>query len=112
MKISTGDRIRNRRKEIGMSADELARRVGLSRSTIFRYENGFIEKLSIDALVPIARALATTVGALMGWEDEKPPAFNEDGLERDAKLYFDALSEGKKVEALNFLKYLASESDK
>ena len=111
MNRTTGDRIKERRKELGMSADDLAQRIGISRSTIFRYENGSIEKLPMNSLVPIARALATTVGALMGWEDTKTPAFNEDGLEKDAMICFDSLSDKKKAEALNYLRYLASTSD-
>lgn len=111
MTRTTGDRIKERRKELGMSADDLAQRIGISRSTIFRYENGSIEKLPMNSLVPIAHALATTVGALMGWEDKKTPAFNEDGLEKDAMIYFDSLPDKKKAEALNYLRYLASTSD-
>lgn len=111
MKKTTGERIKDRRKELGMTADKLAQKIGVSRSTIFRYENGFIEKLPINSLVPIARALSTTVGALMGWENEKMPAFNEDGLEKDAMFYFDALPDNKKAEALDYLRYLASTSD-
>lgn len=40
----TGQKIKARRKELGMSADEVAAKLGVSRSTIFRYENGHIEK--------------------------------------------------------------------
>lgn len=69
--MTTGERIRQRRKEIGMNADDLAEAIGVSRSTIFRYENGFIEKVPIDSLLPIAEALHTTPAYLMGWEEEK-----------------------------------------
>lgn len=111
MTITTGERIKLRRKEIGMTADTLAEKIGVSRSTVYRYENGSIEKFPIQALEPIARALYTTVGALMGWEDEKTPAFNEDGREKVFMQYFDVLPEAKKVEALNYLRYLAEISN-
>ena len=62
--MTTGERIKNRRKELGISADKLAELIGVSRSTMFRYENGYIEKLPINNLVPIARSLNTTVGYL------------------------------------------------
>ena len=64
-----GQRIKERRKELGLSADDLARRIGKSRATMFRYENGEIEKLSIDVAKPIAEALGLTLAALLGWED-------------------------------------------
>lgn len=67
MKI--GQRIKERRKELKMSADELGAKLGKNRSTIFRYENGDIENLPLDILEPIAQALQTTPEYLMGWKD-------------------------------------------
>ncbi len=52
-----------------MSADELAKRLGKYRSTIYRYENGDIENMPLDVLEPIAKALDTTPAYLMGWEE-------------------------------------------
>lgn len=66
--MNIGDRIRQRRKELKMTADELAHRLGKNRSTIFRYEKGDIENLPLDILEPIAEALNTTPSYLMGWE--------------------------------------------
>lgn len=67
--MTVGQRIKARRKELGVSADELANRLGKDRSTVFRYEKGDIEKLPIDILEPIAEALMTTPATLMGWEE-------------------------------------------
>lgn len=67
--MTVGQRIKQRRKELKMSADELGRRLGKDRSTVFRYENGYIEKLPIDILEPIAEALQTTPQYLMGWDE-------------------------------------------
>lgn len=74
MKI--GQRLKERRKELKMSADELAKKLGKDRSTIYRYEKGEIENLPLDILEPIAKALDTTPQYLMGWvepteEDKK-----------------------------------------
>ena len=62
-------RKRERRKEIKLSADELAKRLNKDRSTIYRYENGEIENLPLDVLEPIALALDTTPAYLMGWKE-------------------------------------------
>ena len=67
MKI--GNRIKQRRKELKMSADELGERLGKDRSTIYRYEKGDIENLPLDILEPIANILQTTPQHLMGWEE-------------------------------------------
>ena len=65
--MNIGQRIKDRRKELKMSADELGAKLGKNRSTIFRYENGDIENLPLDILEPIAAALQTTPEYLMGW---------------------------------------------
>ena len=52
-----------------MSAEDLAKRIGKDRSTVFRYEKGDIENLPLDVLEPIAKALGTTPQYLMGWEE-------------------------------------------
>ena len=69
--MNIGQRIKHRRKELGMSADKLGEALGKDRSTIYRYENGDIENLPLDILEPIAKALKTTPQYLMGWEQVK-----------------------------------------
>lgn len=69
--MNIGQRIKERRKELKMSADELGRRLGKDRSTIYRYEKGDIENLPLDILEPIAEILRTTPAYLMGWEEEQ-----------------------------------------
>lgn len=67
--MTIGKRIRERRKELKISADELAEKLGKNRATIFRYEKGDIENLPLDILDPIAKILQTTPQYLMGWEE-------------------------------------------
>ena len=67
--MTTGQRMKIRRKEIGLSAERVAEILGVSPATIYRYENGDIEKVPGDSLVPIAEALHTTPAYLMGWEE-------------------------------------------
>lgn len=69
--MTIGQRIKQRRKELRMSADDLGRRLGKNRATIYRYEDGFIENLPLDILEPLAEALMTTPQYLMGWEEVK-----------------------------------------
>lgn len=69
--MTTGERIKERRKELAMSAEELALKVGLSPATIYRYEKGEIEKVPGDTLLRIGEALYVSPSYLMGWEDKK-----------------------------------------
>lgn len=111
IKMTTGERIKARRKELGITADKLADIIGVSRSTVFRYENGFIEKMPLNNLVPIARALSTTVGYLMGWEND-PASAEGDGIDVEVMSLFDGLSEQRKAEALNYLRFLSATEEK
>ena len=65
--MTTGEKIRARRKELGLSVDELASKVGKNRATIYRYESDAIE-MPASMLRPLADALATTPDELMNWE--------------------------------------------
>lgn len=69
--MTTGQRMKIRRKEIGLSAERVAERLGVSPATIYRYENGGIDKVPGDRLGPIAEVLQTTPSYLMGWDDAK-----------------------------------------
>lgn len=65
--MNVGQRIKQRRIELNMDADDLAAKIGKSRATIYRYENGDIENMPTTVLEPIAAALHTTPAYLMGW---------------------------------------------
>lgn len=71
-----GERIKQRRKELGLSVDEVADKIGKNRATVYRYESKDIEKLPLEVLEPLAKALDTTPAFLMGWEEPKDTANN------------------------------------
>ena len=69
-------RIRARREELGISQEELARRMGYkSRSSINKIEKGEND-IPQSKIVAFAKALRTTPEALMGWEQS--PAASDD----------------------------------
>lgn len=72
--MTTGERMKQRRKELGFSAEKVAERLGVSPATIYRYERGDIEKVTGDSLGELAKILQTTPAYLMGWEEKPQPA--------------------------------------
>lgn len=71
--------IRLRREALGMTQDELAKKMGYtSRSTIARIESGEND-IPQSKIEHFAKALQTTPAYLMGWEDnaEKPSKTNK-----------------------------------
>lgn len=69
--MTTGERIKELRKEKGIAAEKIAYELGVSPTTIYRYEKGDIEKVPVDTLKGIAVILGTTPEYLMGWSDKK-----------------------------------------
>lgn len=68
--MTIGDRIKQRRIQIGLTVDQLADKIGKNRATVYRYESNEIEKFPLDILYPLADALHTTPAFLMGWESD------------------------------------------
>lgn len=68
--MTVGDRIRLRRKEIGLTVDQVADALGKNRATVYRYESDEIENMPIGVLEPLAKVLQTTPAHLMGWDED------------------------------------------
>lgn len=71
--MTTGNRMKNRRKELGIPVDAVAAALGVSVATVYRYENGEIEKVPGSVLEPLAKVLRTTPAYLMGWDESPQP---------------------------------------
>ena len=110
--MQIGERIKQRRKELRMSADKLAEMLGKDRSTVYRYEKGDIENLPLDILEPIAAALRTTPQYLMGWENEENPAMS-DGISAKRQALIDfakSVPEDKAELVLRVMKTILEDS--
>jgi len=97
------ERIRNRRLELGMSQDELARLMGYkSRSSIYKIEASG-QDLPRKKIVKLAEALHTTPEYIMGWEEkpkEKEPVKIQFSEEARTNLYrlIDSLADKIKLD--------------
>jgi len=80
--MDIGARIKSRRLELGMSLDDLGKRIGVNRSTIKRYEDGLIKNIPQKTVEMLAVALKTTPSYLMGWDSEK----KQDDLQLDGEI--------------------------
>jgi len=69
--LKIGDIIKSRREELGLSQDDLAKKMGYkSRSSINKIENG-TTRINQDKIEMFADALDTTPSVLMGWDIKK-----------------------------------------
>ena len=78
--MDVGERIKNRRKQLGLSAEQIAAELGVSPATVYRYESNEIMNMRIDKLEPIAKALHTSPAYLMGWSEETSSAAEDTNL--------------------------------
>lgn len=78
--MTLGERIKEKRKEQGISVEILAEKLGVSYTTVYRYENSSIEKIPVSIFDNMCKILNTTPGELMGNESneekEKQPLPN------------------------------------
>ena len=62
-------RMKQRRIELGLSLQDIAYDLGISKSTLQRYETGKIGSIPLQKLEPLAKALHTSPDWLLGWTD-------------------------------------------
>ena len=63
--MQTREKIKHLRKQFGVSAQALADLIGISKATLYRYENGDIEKIPVHILEKIADVLDCSPLSLM-----------------------------------------------
>lgn len=68
--MTKGQRIKKRRDELNIKQTELAKKVHISKQTLYKYENDIITNIPSNKLEDIAAALDTTPDCLMGWEQQ------------------------------------------
>ena len=66
--MSKGTRIKDLRLRAKLTQEDLARKLGVSKQTIFKYENDIITNIPSDKLEDLASILSTEPKFIMGWE--------------------------------------------
>lgn len=68
--MNTGERIKNRRKQMGLTLETLADKLNVSKTTIQRYETGEIHNIPSDNLELLATELCVSPSYIMGWDEK------------------------------------------
>lgn len=119
--MSIGTRIRNKREELGISQTDLAYKVGVSKQTLYKYENDIITNIPSDVIERISFYLDCTPAYLMGWEEIPylktdytagsalivKEIRNDANLLNALKIYF-SLSDDKKKYVCDLIKMLSN----
>ena len=63
--------LRQRRKELHLTMKDVADKVGVSESTISRWESGVIANMTRENISSLAKALQISPSVIMGWEENE-----------------------------------------
>lgn len=99
-----GNRIKELRKQRGFTLLQLAEQLGVSESTVQRYESGNIKNLKYETMVDLANILACSPAYLMGWIDNDTDHLDE--LEQKILEVYRILPDSKKIALYEFVKSL------
>lgn len=69
--MTTGQRISDKRKELGLSQEALGEKLGVSRQSIYKWESDS-SLPDVDKLIALSRLFSVSVGWLLGVEEDAP----------------------------------------
>ena len=75
--MTLGQRIAQKRKELGLSQEGLGEQLGVSRQAIYKWESD-ASLPEVEKLIALSRLFSVTVGWLLGVEEEPRPVGEEE----------------------------------
>lgn len=107
-----GSKIKKLRLALGMSADDLAARIGKNRATLYRYEADQVE-IPLSVIEALAEALHVTPASLTDWETDPVPADEPQKIPESVSQIYEELSllpEERRQEVLRYIRFLSKSS--
>lgn len=87
--MNIGNRMQRIREKRKMSLEDVAKAVGTTRQTIFKYENGIITNIPLERLESVSKTLGVHPSYLLGWTKESPTEELSDSVNAILKLVKD-----------------------
>lgn len=84
--MTLGEKIRNRRVELGLTMDDLGKAIGVQRSAINKDEKGIITDLKRSTIDALAKALDVSVFYLLDDDPEDPDQARLEALHQNPRL--------------------------
>ena len=107
-----GKRIKFLRLKAGLSQTELAEKIGVSKQTLYKYENGIITNIPSDKIEAIAAATGYNPSYIMGWHDILQLVLKGPNIDEKSLLveYQELNSDGKR-RLREYLTYLLTKDE-
>ena len=76
--MTKGKRIKHLRENKGINQTDLAKKIGVSKQTLYKYENDIVTNIPSNIIELIAEELKTTPWHIMGWDEPVAPVLSEE----------------------------------
>ena len=106
LKEITSQRIKELRSKSGYTMEKLADLIGVSKSTIAKWENGYVDNMRQDNIMKLADVFNVPPTYIMGYEEENVE--NNDARVDKFKHYYEQLNDEQKTIIDNLLTTFAS----
>lgn len=110
--MTIGEKLKYLREEKGISQIDFATAIGVSKQTLYKYENNIITNIPSNKIEESAKLLNCSPGFLMGWETYKSQEYKYGESAAELIKKYDLLSETNKTAVLNIIDNLLSTQSK
>lgn len=102
--MTVGERIKKIRIEKDIQQIDLASKCGISKQTLYKYENNIVTNIALPMVTKIAKALNVSEAVLMGWEDAED--ISDDMVEEHIELIslYEQLNDKQKAGILDMMR--------
>lgn len=101
--MTIGEKIKKRRLELGLTLEKVGNAVGAHKSTVKRWEDGNIQTLGMDKLVPLSHVLLVDLSYLLGLTEDPG-----EQIPNTLQLACADLTPTEAIEVLNYIGYIKS----
>lgn len=113
--MTVGERIKKIRENLNIAQTDLAKKVNISKQTLYKYEANVVTNIPSDVIEKIADILAVSPAVLMGWEMNNTTISNlVHKLPTQIQTLIDkaeSLNENGLNELIKYANYLLSQSE-
>lgn len=100
--MTVGDRLNQLREEKKLTLEEVGKRIGISKQTMYKYENGIVTNIPSDRIEKLAQIYQVSPAYIMGWEEKEDPVI----------IKFKRLPEELKDNVEDYMDFVASSHSK
>lgn len=73
--MAISDRIKKMRKSKGLTLEDAGKLIGVSKQTLYKYENGIITNIPSDKIENMSSVYGCSPSYIMGWDQPIPKSF-------------------------------------